>query len=127
VHIGGIVDPLFLFKNPSVALRVNLEGTVNVLECARLVGVERVVYFSSIGVLLAVQYQPIDGAHPIILPKAGPASGAYGAAKISGEAFCFAFRLPLFLRSQTRRGIEIAMTHNMVSMTEATEIQIHWR
>ena len=91
VHIGGIVDPLFLFKNPPVALRVNVEGTVNVLECARLSGVERVVYFSSIGVLPAVQYQPIDAAHPILLPRAGPASGAYGAAKVSGEVFCFAY------------------------------------
>ena len=31
VHIGGIVDPLFLFKNPSAALHVNVVGTVNVL------------------------------------------------------------------------------------------------
>ena len=45
VHIGGIVDPLFLFKNPSVALRVNVEGTVNVLECIRQSAVERIVYY----------------------------------------------------------------------------------
>jgi nucleoside-diphosphate-sugar epimerase len=103
IHIGGIVDPLFLFKNPLVALRVNVEGTVNVLECARLSGVERVVYFSSIGVLPAVQYQPIDAAHPIILPRAGPASGAYGAAKVSGEAFCFAYHQAFGLDFRTIR------------------------
>ena len=103
VHIGGIVVPLFLFKNPQVALRVNVEGTVNVLECARLSGVERVVYFSSIGVLPAVQYQPIDAAHPIILPRAGPASGAYGAAKVSGEAFCFAYHQAFGLDFRTVR------------------------
>ena len=66
-------------------------GTVNVLEAARLFGVERVVYFSSIGVLPAAQYQPIDAAHPIILPAQGPASGAYGASKVAGEAFGFAY------------------------------------
>jgi hypothetical protein len=33
LHIGGIVDPLSLFKNPSVALRVNVEKTINILEC----------------------------------------------------------------------------------------------
>jgi nucleoside-diphosphate-sugar epimerase len=103
VHIGGIVDPLFLFKNPSTALHVNVVGTVNVLECARLFGVERVVYFSSIGVLPAVQYQPIDAAHPIILPNAGPASGAYGAAKIAGEAFCFAYHQAFRLDFRTIR------------------------
>jgi nucleoside-diphosphate-sugar epimerase len=103
VHIGGIVDPLFLFKNPTTALRVNVEGTVNVLECARLFDVERVVYFSSIGVLPAIQYQPIDAAHPIILPKEGPASGAYGAAKVSGEAFCFAYHQAFGLDFRTIR------------------------
>ncbi len=103
IHIGGIVDPLFLFKNPSVALRVNVEGTVNVLECGRLFAVERIVYFSSIGVLPAVQYEPIDAAHPIILPKAGPASGAYGAAKVSGEAFCFAYHQAFGLDFRTIR------------------------
>jgi nucleoside-diphosphate-sugar epimerase len=45
VYIGGIVDPLFLFKNPSVALRVNVEETVNVLECIRQSAVERIVYY----------------------------------------------------------------------------------
>jgi len=92
VHIGGIVDPLYLLNNPSAALRVNLAGTVNVLEAARLFDVQRVVYFSSIGVLPAVQYEPIDAAHPVILPRAGPASGAYGAAKLAGEAFCYAYQ-----------------------------------
>lgn len=103
VHIGGIVDPLFLFKNPLVALRVNVEGTVNVLECARLSAVERVVYFSSIGVLPVVQYQPIDASHPILMAKAGPASGAYGAAKVSGEAFCFAYHQAFGLDFRTIR------------------------
>jgi nucleoside-diphosphate-sugar epimerase len=91
VHIGGIVDPLFLLKNPAVGLRVNVEGTVNVLEAARLTKVERVIYFSSIGVLPKIQYEPIDAAHPIILANGGPATGAYGAAKVAGEAFCFAY------------------------------------
>src|SRR5579875_1352164 len=92
VHIAAIVDPLFLLTNPYTALHVNVAGTVNVLEAARVFGVERVVYFSSIGVLPAAQYQPIDAAHPIILPTQGPASGAYGASKVAGEAFGFAYQ-----------------------------------
>jgi len=47
---------------------------------------------SSIGVLPEVQYQPIDAAHPIILPAQGPGSGAYGAAKAAGELFAFAYQ-----------------------------------
>ncbi len=91
VHVGGIVDPLFLLKHPAMAMSVNVAGTVNVLEAARLNEVGRVIYFSSIGVLPRIQYEPIDAAHPVILANGGPASGPYGAAKLAGEAFCFAY------------------------------------
>src|SRR4029077_6689580 len=37
-------------------------------------------------------YQPIDAAHPIMLAREGPGSGAYGAAKASGELFAFAYQ-----------------------------------
>lgn len=92
VHLGAIGDPAPLHRNPQLALTVNLQGTVNVLEAARLLELRRVVYFSSIGVLPAVQYEPIDAAHPLLLPGEGPGSGAYGASKVAGEAFCFAYR-----------------------------------
>jgi nucleoside-diphosphate-sugar epimerase len=67
-------------------------GTLNVLEAARRTGVQRVVDISSIGVLPTIQYQPIDAAHPIMLAREGPGSGAYGAAKASGELFAFAYQ-----------------------------------
>jgi nucleoside-diphosphate-sugar epimerase len=92
VHLGAIGDPAPLHRNPQLALTVNLQATVNVLEAARLLGVHRVVYFSSIGVLPSVRYEPIDAAHPVLLPGEGPGSGAYGASKVAGEAFCFAYR-----------------------------------
>jgi UDP-glucose 4-epimerase len=92
VHLGAIGDPAPLHRNPQLALTVNLQGTINVLEAARLLGLQRVVYFSSIGVLPAAQYEPIDAAHPVLLPGEGPGSGAYGASKVAGEAFCFAYR-----------------------------------
>jgi nucleoside-diphosphate-sugar epimerase len=92
VHSASNVEVTSLFNDPYVAFRSNAGGTVNVLEAARRSGVERVVDISSIGVLPAVQYEPIDAAHPIILPKQGPGSGAYGAAKAAAELFGFAFQ-----------------------------------
>jgi len=91
VHLAGIVDTLALAPNPYLALRVNLQGTVNVFEAARLFDVARVVNVSSIGVLPTVQYEPIDAAHPLVLATEGPGSGAYGAAKAAGELFGFAY------------------------------------
>lgn len=92
IHAAAVTNPVLLAKQPSLALRVMVEGTFNVLEAARLFSVPRVVYLSSIGVLPAVQYQPIDANHPVLLATEGPGSSFYGAAKVSAEAFCWAYR-----------------------------------
>jgi nucleoside-diphosphate-sugar epimerase len=91
VHLATITNPVYLFTNPMPGFRVNLEGTMHILEASRLYDVRRIVYFSSIGVLPARQYEPIDAAHPIFLPRDAVPTGVYGASKIAGEAFCFAY------------------------------------
>jgi nucleoside-diphosphate-sugar epimerase len=91
VHLATITNPVYLFTNPMPGVRVNFLGTIHVLEAARLFDIRRIVYFSSIGVLPARQYEPIDAAHPIFLPREAVPTGVYGASKIAGEAFCFAY------------------------------------
>jgi UDP-glucose 4-epimerase len=91
VHLATITNPVFLFTNPMPGVRVNFEGTINVLEASRIFEIRRIVYFSSIGVLPARQYEPIDAAHPIFLAKDAVPTGVYGASKIASEAFCFAY------------------------------------
>ncbi|HEU0248793.1 MAG TPA: NAD(P)-dependent oxidoreductase [Gaiellaceae bacterium] len=91
VHLATITNPVYLFTNPMPGVRVNFLGTIHVLEAARLFDIRRIVYFSSIGVLPAKQYEPIDAAHPIFLPREAVPTGVYGASKIAGEAFCFAY------------------------------------
>ncbi|HEV2029107.1 MAG TPA: NAD(P)-dependent oxidoreductase [Candidatus Dormibacteraeota bacterium] len=92
VHAASNVEVAKLFRDPYPAFQTNVTGTLNVLEAARRTGVQRVVDISSIGVLPAIQYEPIDAAHPIMLAREGPGSGAYGAAKASGELFAFAYQ-----------------------------------
>jgi nucleoside-diphosphate-sugar epimerase len=92
VHTAAIGNPNILHKRPQLALRVNVEGSLNVLEAARIFGVRRVVVYSSIGALPSVQYEPIDTRHPVILPSEGPGTGFYGASKVAVEAFCFGYQ-----------------------------------
>ena len=92
VHAASNVEVAALYRDPYRAFQTNVTGTINVYEAARRTGVRRVVDMSSIGVLPPNQYQPIDAAHPIILARHGPGSGAYGAAKVSGEVFGFAYQ-----------------------------------
>jgi nucleoside-diphosphate-sugar epimerase len=103
VHTAGSVETRTLLGNPYLAYRAVLEGVLNVFEAARLFDVRRVVYLSSIGVLPTVQYEPIDAAHPLVLPREGSGSGAYGAAKAAGELFSFAYQRAYGLDVRTVR------------------------
>jgi UDP-glucose 4-epimerase len=91
VHLAAIANPTLLKDSPGSAIRANFLGTYNVLAAAQAFRVRRVVYFSSIGVLPSIQYEPIDVNHPVLLGTEGPGSGFYGASKLAGEAFCWAF------------------------------------
>jgi len=86
IHCASIADSAYLNQNPLTALRINIGGTINLLEAARLSQIGRVVCASTNGVLTARQYEPIDENHPVLLPE-GPASGFYGASKVACEAF----------------------------------------
>jgi nucleoside-diphosphate-sugar epimerase len=90
VHMAAIMDIDFLDHHPMLALKVNVEGAVNTLEAARLNEVARLVMFSTIAVHGQKVYEPIDASHPTITARRGPL-GAYGAAKLSSEAFAFAY------------------------------------
>jgi nucleoside-diphosphate-sugar epimerase len=92
VHIAAVVGGMATEAKPLQALRINVEGTVNVLEASRATGVGRIVNYSTVSVLPTLQYQPADVRHPIVLESEGCGVGFYGAAKMSGEVFCFAHR-----------------------------------
>lgn len=64
IHTAGILDS----KNPVITTRVNCDGTINVLEAARIIGVKRLVAVSSVAVFGALAdykegYIPNDAPH----------------------------------------------------------------
>jgi UDP-glucose 4-epimerase len=90
-HITRVVHMAALLigecqANPYQGFKVNVEGTVNVLEAARLTDVRRVVYTSSKSVYGAV---PAPFGHPTYapLPEDGPKNPVrvYDATKLAGE------------------------------------------
>jgi nucleoside-diphosphate-sugar epimerase len=91
VHVAANVDVPALLRDPYLAFTENVTGTINVFEAARLLGVRKVIFFSSIGVLPPRRYEPIDVNHPLIVARSGPGTGSYGAAKASGELFAYAY------------------------------------
>ena len=103
VHLAAVLDPGALVRNRRTAVRVNFDSVVTLLETMLVFGVERLVNFSSIGVLPRVQYEPIDSNHPVLLAGSGPGTDFYGAAKVAAEAFCFAYQQALGLDFRTIR------------------------
>ena len=71
IHLAGLQVP-FCKGNPPLGARVNVEGTINILEAARLGGLKRTAYASS----TAVHGMPPGG--PVI-------STLYGAYKLANE------------------------------------------
>ena len=103
VHMGMIIDPGYLATNRATGIQVNILGTVNVLEAALAFDVDRLVNFSSIGVLPSVEYQPIDVNHPIVLADRGPGTDFYGSSKASCELLSFAYHQALGIDVRTIR------------------------
>jgi len=78
IHLAGLQVP-FCRENPAKGARVNVLGTINVLEAVAELGLERVVYASS-----AAVYGLEDGAAPDESVAAHPATH-YGVYKLANE------------------------------------------
>jgi UDP-glucose 4-epimerase len=103
VHMGMIIDPGYLALNRATGMQVNVLGPVNVLEATIAFGVDRVVCFSSVGVLPSVEYQPVDVNHPIVMASKGPATDFYGSQKAAAELLCYAYHQALGVDFRTIR------------------------
>ncbi len=64
VHLAAQPGVRYSTENPEMALRINVEGTSNVLSVSRENGVKKVVITSSSSVFGATQYMPMDEEHP---------------------------------------------------------------
>jgi UDP-glucose 4-epimerase len=79
IHAAAIVSVGPSLAAPSHVTRVNIEGTLNVLEAMRLFDVERAVHISSEETYGAFRYEPADEEHPLA------ATAAYGITKATSE------------------------------------------
>ena len=81
VHAGGISGPMLLQDQPAQICEINLEGLTGLLEAARINGVARVVWFSSITAYgNRRDLAPVDEETPL------HPSTIYAATKAAGEA-----------------------------------------
>jgi len=92
-HLAALIAIPYSYQAPRSYVRTNVEGTLNVMQAARELGVERVAHTSTSEVYGTAQRVPIDEEHP--LQGQSPYSASkIGADKIA-EAFYRSFDVPV--------------------------------
>jgi UDP-glucose 4-epimerase len=84
-HLAAQIHVDRSYIEPQLTYEINVIGTQNVLEAARLHDTKRVIYASTSEVYGSAQYVPIDNKHPLNAPH------PYGASKIAADRMCYAY------------------------------------
>ena len=92
-HLAALIAIPYSYRAPRSYVRTNIEGTLNVLQAAQELGVERLVHTSTSEVYGTARYVPIDEAHPL-RGQSPYAASKIGADQIA-EAFHCSFGVPV--------------------------------
>ena len=92
-HLAALIAIPYSYQAPRSYIRTNIEGTMNVLEAVRRLGIERVLHTSTSEVYGTALREPIDEEHP--LQGQSPYSASkIGADKIA-ESYYRSFDVPV--------------------------------
>ncbi len=84
-HLAAQIHVDRSYIEPQLTYQVNVIGTQNILEVARIYDAKKVIYASTSEVYGSAQYTPIDENHPLCAPH------PYGASKIAADRLCYAY------------------------------------
>ncbi len=95
LHLAALIAIPFSYHSPDSYVDTNIKGTLNVLQAARDLEVQRVVHTSTSEVYGSACYVPIDEKHPL------QGQSPYSASKIGADqlalSFYRSFELPLVI------------------------------
>lgn len=79
LHLAALIGIPYSYEAPLSYVRVNIEGTVNILEAVRKFNISRLVHTSTSETFGTALYTPIDEKHPL------QGQSPYSASKISAD------------------------------------------
>jgi NAD dependent epimerase/dehydratase len=79
LHLAALIGIPYSYLAPRSYVRTNVEGTLNILEAARVLGTGRVVHTSTSEVYGTARREPMDESHPL------QGQSPYAASKISAD------------------------------------------
>ena len=124
-HLAALIAIPFSYHSPDSYVDTNIKGTLNVLQSARKLGIEKTLVTSTSEVYGTAQYVPIDEKHPF------QGQSPYSATKIGAdrlaESFYRSFDLPVTIvrpfntygpRQSARAVIPTIITQLLAGVTE---------
>ena len=85
LHLAALIGIPYSYHSPNAYVDTNITGTLNIVQAARDLGVERVVHTSTSEVYGTAQYVPIDEEHPL------QGQSPYSASKIGADQIALSF------------------------------------
>lgn len=84
-HLAAQIHVDRSYIEPRLTYEVNVMGTQNILEAARMFDAKKIIHASTSEVYGSALYVPIDEKHPLNAPH------PYGASKIAADRMCYAY------------------------------------
>ena len=84
-HLAALIAIPYSYIAPSSYVDTNIHGTLNILQAARELNINKLVHTSTSETYGTAQYVPIDENHPLV------GQSPYSASKISADHFAISF------------------------------------
>ncbi len=84
-HLAALIGIPYSYHSPDTYIDTNIKGTLNILQAARELSIEKIVQTSTSEVYGTAQYVPIDESHPL------QAQSPYAASKIGADQLALSF------------------------------------
>lgn len=85
LHLASLIAIPYSYHSPATYIDTNVNGTLNIVQAARELGVDKVVHTSTSEVYGTAQYVPIDENHPL------QGQSPYSASKIGADQMALSF------------------------------------
>lgn len=85
LHLAALIAIPFSYHSPDTYVETNVKGTLNVLQAARALNVERIIHTSTSEVYGTARFVPITEDHPL------QGQSPYSATKIAADQLAFSF------------------------------------
>ncbi|TKB74968.1 MAG: SDR family NAD(P)-dependent oxidoreductase [Nitrospira sp.] len=85
LHLAALIAIPYSYHSPDTYVDTNIKGTLNVLQAARELGVERIIHTSTSEVYGTARFVPISEDHPL------QGQSPYSATKIAADQLAYSF------------------------------------